>query len=106
MELLVANRTIVFHISGIDMKIRRGQCTSRKHKLFQLIDLDGNLTKQSDVEDVADVVRVEVVDDVGSDHCKRSITCVKRCIALSVINIVLDCNCARYVEPYGKRLAE
>ncbi|CAF3865320.1 unnamed protein product, partial [Rotaria magnacalcarata] len=47
MELLVANRTIVFHISGIDMKIRRGQCTSRKHKLFQLIDLDGNLTKQS-----------------------------------------------------------
>ncbi|CAF2151672.1 unnamed protein product, partial [Rotaria magnacalcarata] len=70
------------------------------------VEVVADVVRVEVVEDVADVVRVEVVDDVGSDHCKRSITCVKRCIALSVINIVLDCNCARYVEPYGKRLAE
>ncbi|CAF3858810.1 unnamed protein product [Rotaria magnacalcarata] len=52
------------------------------------------------------MIDVKDVVDVGSDHCIRSITYVKRCIVLSVINIAITCNCARYVEPCGKRLAE
>ncbi|CAF2083721.1 unnamed protein product [Rotaria magnacalcarata] len=54
-------------------------------------------------EDVEDFVGVDVV---GFDDCKRSITYVYRCIASSVINIAINCNCTRYVEPYCNRTVE